>query len=468
MNALLLFASLLVGDTYHAEDFHYYDNNLQTRGLPLVNKIYVEVSEKDKKDFVALMEKFKVEQFKEFENNDLRGYLVFVKNKQEVIDRINALNEKGFSAHPVVVFDGIECTTDGDINVVVRPSVNLGDYTKRLNSLADGKFTVSLLRPRIYKIKVEKLNNPSNVIILANLLAKDSVWVDYAIISWTPLEGYVKANVSVETAANGQLGELRTLKLTVDVFEPDIKVRTDMFPQLGQGFVPFPFAGEIWFDPSPPRISELRTVQGKQIVAEYAFRQLQFGSFAFQPIVISYERKGQLQTVKSNACQYAIRSVIAGTDIDDIQPRPTDNLSLSVQRPVDVKRDDAKLVYWYMKAGISGVCFGFAALFIASALSSFKRSASNWFRTDDKEAPWRAMEACRGSGKPYYEAIASYVNRILNIYGTSLYAVDLSKCTHHFRMLVGELDNLYRVKPFWDHEKLRCFVKQFYKDRKYK
>jgi hypothetical protein len=470
MNALLI-AAMLVGTTYRAEDFHYYDTNLQPRGLQLINKVYVEVAQQDKRDFITLIDKHKnVERFKEFDNGELRGYVIFLNgNKRDTVDFLNSLSEK-YRAFPVVLFDGIECTTRGEIAVQVRPSVNIDDYTKRLNAIADGKFNINQLKQKLYMVSVDELKNPSNILILSNLLAKDSAWVEYALIAWVPLDGYVKANMAVETGANSQLGEMRNLKLTVDVFDPDIKVRTDLFPQLGQGFQPFPFAGDVWFDPSPPKITETKTIKGKQVVAEFNFRQLQYGNFIFQPVVVSYERNGELKTVKTSSCQYSIRSVIQGTDVDDIQPRPTDKLDFMILQPVGFpKREDPnKVLYSYAKVGISTFCFGLAAIFIASALASFKQGAAKWFRADENDIPWKAMEACRGTGQPYYQAIAVYVNKVLNLYGASLYSVNLSECTSNFRNLVGELDKLYQPNPTWNHESLRDFVHKLYKDLRYK
>lgn len=472
MNVLLLLTSMMIGTTYRAEDFHYYDPSLQSRGLPLVDKIYVEVPQKDKKDFFALVDKLKVERFKDFQTNELNGVLLFCKDKKATLATLNSLLDNKYRAFPVIIFDGIECTTTGEIAVQVQPSVNIDDFTLRLNAVAKGKFKVGEIRQKLYSVTVEELDNPSNIFVLANLIAKDTFWVKYALMVWVPVDGYVKANASVETLATSQLGEMRNFKVTVDVFDPNINIRTDLLPQLGQGLLPFPFAGEVWFDPSPPTITETKTNRGKTVTINYPFRQLQFGNFIFQPIVISYEKGGELQIVKTGTCQYTIRSVIAGTDIDDIQSRTYDGLDLLVLQPVGFpKKDDPmKLVYYYLKIGTSSICFGVAAMLIAMGLSALKHDVSRWYASDGKDSLWRGLAACEAdTARNYYVIVSKCLNKLLTEgYGVSLYVVNRSECTVNFQNLVNELDKLYQPEAVYNYESLKDLVKQFCKNRRYK
>lgn len=476
MNFLMLLTSLLIGATYNAEDLHYYDTNLQSRGLPLVNKVFVDISGKDKKAFFELVDKAKnIERFKEFNNGEISGVLLFTDSRAGTLDVLNTLTSNGFNAYPVIIFDNIECTSSGEIAVQVKPSVNQEDFTKRLHSIADGKFKVSQISQKMFSVRVESLNNPSNILILANLLAKDTAWNVYAMVNWVPLDGYVKANVSVESGAVSQLGEMRNFKVTLDVFDRDVKIRTDMLPQLGQGLLPFPYAGEIWFDPSPPHITETNTNRGKTVTINYPFRQLQYGSFVFQPIIISYERKGELKTVKTNNCQYNVRSVIMGTDIDDIQPRTNDGLDLMLLNPVGIPKmdDPMKSAYFYAKIAVSSLCFGIAAFFLIGAAFALKNGVSGWMNEDEEGKLWSALKSLKAPSEqmypaPYYGTVSKYVNKILNEAGTSLYSVNLAECTANFRNLVGELDKLYQQNPFWNVESLKDFVKQVCKDRRFK
>lgn len=475
MNVLMLLTSLLIGSTYNGEDFHYYETNLQSRGLPIVNKIFVDVPGKDKKAFFELVDKLKVERFKEFNNGEISGILLFTENKQTTMEVLNTLADNKFNAYPVIIFDGIECTSNGDIAVQVHPSVNQEDFTKRLNSIADGKFKVSRISQKMFNVRVEELNNPSNILILANLLAKDTVWNVYALVNWVPLEGYVKANTSIESGAVSQLGEMRNFKITLDVFGRDVKIRTDMLPQLGQGLLPFPYAGEIWFDPAPPSITETNTNRGKTVTINYPYRQLQYGNFVFHPIIVSYERKGELKTIKTDTCQYNVRSVIAGTDIDDIQPRTDNGLDLMMLKPVGFPKseDPMKSAYFYAKVAVSSLCFGIAAFFLIGTVLAVKSSLSGWMHEDEEGRLWNSLKSLRAPSEhlypaPYYGTVSRYVNKILNEAGTSLYSVNLAECTANFRNLVGELDKLYQQDPVWNVESLKDFVKQVCKDRRFK
>jgi len=471
MNAILL-AALMIGTSYRAEDFNYYDENLKARGLPVANKIYVE-SPKDKKQFLVDIENLKgLDRFKEFRNPDLDGFLLFFNNKKETIDAVNKLASK-YRAYPVVIFNGIECSVTNEIMVHVHPSVSQEDFLKRLAKVADGKFSSRELKPKLFLIKVEDLKNPLNVMVLANLIAKDSFWTTAAMVAWTPIDGYVKANVSVESPANGQLGEMRNFKVTVNVFDPDIKVRTDLLPQLGQSLLPFPFAGEVWFDPAPPVVNETKVNRGKIVTINYAFRQLQYGNFAFQPIVVSYEKNGELKTIKTNTSQYSIRSVIAGTEIDDLQPRTNDGLNLAILRPVGFPKTEnpMKSVYWYAKVGISSICFSIAAILLGGALATGKRNLAAWYRGGNKdEGLWEGLEYSRATpDRRYYWIVSKYLNSVMNgVYGVSLYSVNLSECTSNFKRLVEELDRLYQPNATYNAESLKDLVKTFCKDRKYK
>jgi hypothetical protein len=255
--------------------------------------------------------------------------------------------------------------------------------------------------------------------------------------------------------------------------DPNVKLRTDLLPQLGQGLLPFPFAGEVWFDPQPPKISEVKTGKNRKVTIEYPFRQLQFGNFVLQPIVISYERNGELQTTKTDVCQYAIRSVIAGTDVEDIQPRSNDGLDLIILRPVGFPKteDSMKSIYLYAKIGTSAVCFSIAALLLSGAAISFKRNLTRWLQPDVSHAElWGSLLECSAtSSRGYYLNISSRLNRLLaGAYGVSLYSINRNEVTDNFKNLVNELDKLYRPNAEYNSGSLQTFVKQFCKDRRYK
>ena len=469
MNALLAVA--LLAGSYNTEDFHYYDSTLQSRGLPIVNKIYIETP-KDKKEFYASLDKIAgVERFKEFQSPELSGVLVFLENKKATLEALNKLSEK-HKAYPVVVFDGIECTTYGEIIVEVQPSVNINDFTKRLNSIADGDFRVRHLEARTYHIVVNGLSNPSNILILANLLAKDNVWTRNAMVNWIPLDGYVKANAVVETPSVSHLGEWRNFKLTIDVFNPDIVVRTDLLPQMGQSLLPFPFGGEVWFDPALPEIVEQKTTRGKTLTVNFRFRQLQYGNFIFQPIAVTYERNGELRQVKTNTCQYSILSVIKNTEIDDIQPRTSDGLTLAMLNPVGFPKADnpLKSTYFFIKLGIGFICFSTALFFLVGALVTLKKAATDWFVETEEDRLWNDLRSCESlDAHEYYLLVSRKLNELLiKLYGVSLFTVDATLCTKKFKHLVDELGKVYQKTAVLNPESLRDFVKQVCRDRRYK
>ena len=471
MNTMLLLAAMLL-PSYRAEDFHYYDENLQSRGLPMVNKIYVDLSKpKDKEEFLKFADKLPLEHFKDIRTSDLDGLLLFFNNKVDTLTALNKCVGK-YPAYPVIIFNGIECAVTNEILVQVHPSVTQEDFLKRLNKVADAKFSLRELKSKFYLLKVEGLKNPANVMVLANLIAKDTFWTKTAMVAWIPIDGFVKANVSVETPAISDLGELRNFKVTIDIFSTDVNVRTDLLPQLGQSLLPFPFAGEVWFDSSPPEITEVKTTKGKTVIVSFRFRQLQYGTFVFQPILVTYEKGGELYTIKTNTYQYGIRSVIAGTDVDDIQPRTNDGLDLLLLRPVGFPKTENpnKVLYSYIKLGISFICFSMAAMFLGGALVSLKKSVSRWLTEDEVEQLWKDLKNCDADTHyAYYKLVSSNLNHLMTVvFGVSLYSVDLPHCTNSFKYLIDELDKMYQPSVPLNPESLRDFVKTFCKDRKYR
>lgn len=468
---------MLIGTSYRAEDFHYYDDGLQARGLLITNKIYVKPD--NKKEFLKFTDSLKtLERFKDIHTDDLNGLLLFFNNRSDTLEALNKCIEKGYSAYPVVIFEGIECVITNEIIVSVHPSVNRDDFINRLNKVADAKFTiVQEVKPRVYLIRVDELKNPSNILILANLIAKDSFWTKSAMVAWVPLDGFVKAFASVETSATSHLGEMRNFKLTINVFDPDINTRTDLLPQLGQSLVPFPFAGEIWFDSFPPEIIETVSGRKKTITVNYPFRQLQYGNYIFQPIVISYEKNGELFTTQTNLCQYVVRSVIAGTDIDDIQPRTNDGLDLLILQPVGLPKTEnpMKIAYWYAKVGSSTIFFGIAAVLLFGSTLSLKNRVVSWLRSDGEGKLWRELRHnMYFSGKntevrDYYLSISHTLNLVLTEYfGVSLYSVNLSECNDNFVKLVEELNKVYQQYTVLNPQYLLGLLKIFIRVSNYK
>src|SRR5581483_7278214 len=245
MGVLLTLVAMSVGMVYHPEDFHYYNEFSQGRGLERINKLYIDFKQGDKERFLKLSSKIKkLERFQEIKTEDLNGLLLFFNNTKDTIDVLNELLSKSYSVAPVVLYEGIECTHSNEVIVGLQPSINEPDFLNRLKRLANGNFKLTKLSPQVYKVGVDSLTNPSNALILANVIAKDNAWVKYAMIAWHPLDGYIKATASVETGSVTHLGELRKLKIVLTVFDPTINIRSDLLPQMGQGLTPFPFSGE--------------------------------------------------------------------------------------------------------------------------------------------------------------------------------------------------------------------------------
>lgn len=480
MNTFILLAAMSLGAEHQLEDFHYYNESAQSAGLPLVNKIYVDLPNKDDKGNFLVFASSNLKHmigFKEIKSDGLNGLILTFKETRDVVPALNTCTD--YPAYPIVLFDGIECTHTNEIVVSVQPSVNKENFLKRLQKVANGTFRVDEIKPKTYLVQIDSLRNPSNALILANLIAKDSFWVRHARVSWIPLNGYVKATASVETPAASSLGQRRNFKIEINVMDPEIKVKTDLLPQMGQAVMPLPFSGENWLDVFPVEIQEINFERSKKIIVTYPFRYLQFGFFYFQPVTISYERNGQLRTVKTENYRYASSSLIngaIGSEIVDIQEMPNDKIELGVVEPVEVPQLSNATKQTYQKFKIAGgaTCFGLGSLFLVGALLSFKRKLSGWLAKTDESEAWselrQSMHDNKDLGKGNYLMISKKLNVVMNeAFGVSLYSVNLKDCNRNFRDLVNELNKIYEEEAtaVLDGVALRKFIRTFCKERNY-
>ncbi len=473
MNSLILAATILLGG-YQPEDFHYYDDELHSHGAVMVNKLYVDISSADdKKKFIKSIEKMGgVERFKEIENDRLNGLLLFFKTKAETFAALNKL--EGKPVYPVIMYEGFECSAINEILIRVQPNVSKEDLIKRLTDETKADYKVIKdVGPGLYVVQVDNLKYPSNMLVLANLIAKDSFWVKTAVIAWVPLADPVKATLSVETEANSHLGELRVLKLTIDVMNPEVSVRKDLLPQFGQTLVPFPNPGELWLDSLPQEIEEVQNGHRKTIIVKYPFRELNFGNFVIQPVIVSFEHHNKLRTTKSNLCQFGIKSVIEGTEIEDIQARNFPYLHINEIRPFkepwtleaeDIFMNSAKFPVLTFLGGLT-------VLMLSLVYMDFANRKKR--KPDHKVELWSELAGSTGTvhedWKKEYLLIASRLNRVLNAcWGVSLYSLDLNKCNDNFKMLTQELNRVFRENESNPNvELLRKTLSRFCFERKY-
>jgi hypothetical protein len=441
---------------FSLEDFHIYDEKHNLHGLPLTQKIYVSApSDEEKRLFIKFGEK--LPGFTEFSviangmNKDFKGLVLLFDERGNALKALNTCLKEGYRAFPVVIYDDVEMIVPNQVVVSIRPSTRKSDYFKRLNKVAEGKFEITEIDNKTFSITAKEIVNPSNILVLSNLISQDTFWVSWALPAFVPLNGYIWATATIETPSYTNLGQERILKVDISVFDPKIVVKLDLLPQMGPSLYPFPNAGENWLDVKPPQITETVTATKRVISISYPFRYLQFGNFVFQPIAISYEKNGKLMQIGTNTCRFVTKSVIFGTNIEDLQPESySPNLAmLPAVKPVQTQKEylgvlagDAKLIV----TGSFGVVGGVLVLFWAASLLPMLTSI---FNNNPGEHLWEQLDACldldlEEDWHHAYTAISSSLNAVLvRDFGVSLYSLTPEHCTANFSELLAELNKLY-------------------------
>ena len=464
--------------SYKTEDFHVYDDSLKLHGLPLVKKLFVLLPTEEEKNLFLIFGK-KLPKMVEFTtvtigvNKELKGYVLLFEDRAATFKSLNNCLKEGYNVYPVVIYDDVEMAVPNEIIIKVHTSVRRSDYLRRLGKVAEGKFDLHEIEPKSFHLTIKELINPSNVLVLSNLISKDSFWVKYAMPVFIPLNGYVCATASIETPSYTNLGQERILKISIDVFDPKVNVKLDLLPQMGATFAPFPNAGENWIDIKTPVISETKTNTKRNITVSYPFRYLQHGNFVFQPIAVPYEKNGQIMQARTDVCKFVAKSVIMGADIDDLQSESY-LASLNQVPPImPAKSDeylgvvlaDAKLVVPAVLACTGGVLLLFWFTSLLPVLTGM-------FNNDPKKTLWDDLDACLDLDFDNwvfdYTLVSSRLNKVLvQDFNVSLYSLSPELCNDNFSKLLGELNKLYRQHVEADPEVLNHALTKFCYERKY-
>jgi hypothetical protein len=292
--------------------------------------------------------------------------------------------------------------------------------------------------------------------------------------AYIPLNGYVWATASIETSSCANLGQERVLKISIDVFDPKVNVKLDLLPQMGATFAPFPNAGDNWIDIKPPVISETKTSTKRNITVSYPFRYLQYGNFVFQPIAVSYEKNGQIMQARTNVCKFVAKSVIMGTDIDDLQSESY--VAGITQTPITapVKSTDEYLVSVLgdVKILVPAALAGIGGILLLFWLTSLLPILTGMFNSDDNEAVWDNLDACLDldfdNWTADYALVSSRLNKVLaQEFNISLHSLSPELCNNNFANLLGELNKLYMQHVEAEPEVIHHALTKFCHERKY-
>jgi len=337
---------------YRAEDFHYYDENRQVHPLPMLPKILVSFDDKERfKKFTRHM--LEISEIEPYEENTVIVHCWF---ENYVLGLLNRFHLAGFECSPIVMFDNLESTPGKWILFEPKPSVSKPSLYAKISQVST-KFTIRPANKRVFRLRPDA-RLTKNILVLANLLASDSFWFKWARVDFEPLYDPIVASLSVITPAVTDLGEERKLRITVDIYDPRVKLRTDLLPQIGHGnFMPIPISNNLWIDSDSVEIKEIHKGLKTTYVIDYPFKVLGLGDFFFHRFNLFYELDGELKSIRVNEVDFEISSVIEGTDISALQLTKDDlvlNHSLVLPHVQDVS-ETRYLALAFLGLGILGL-----------------------------------------------------------------------------------------------------------------
>lgn len=305
--------------TYRSGDFYCYDEKGIAIGLELRPKIFIQPD----KLLIAQLSKFEgITGFERLDNGNFvidfieDGYLNFV---------LSVLNSFPERVLPVIVWKGQECIPGNSIILETKSPVEIDLLKKRLANF--GNFSIIRLAeisPRVYELSVGNLKVPSNIFVLANLIAEDSAYVKWARPLFHPIYESMQVFMYVTSGGLDSLGDKRFLHLDIHILDKKITILKDLMPQLGEG--DFALSDDIWFWADKPVITETEKDMERIVSFVWPFIYLETGEITFPEIKIPYsEISGSGKTEKqfsTKGCKFQISSVLKGIDppIEDIQP----------------------------------------------------------------------------------------------------------------------------------------------------
>lgn len=456
---------------YEMAHFHYYDEQHKLHGVPLQNSIFVEGPVT--KEFADGLKKNPgVESASVVKSVDKQGVMLFTKSKRETLEVLNEL-VRNYKAYPVVMWEGVESIPLPEVVLQTTSPVTELLLRRRLNSL--GKFTIDSitnLEGNNYSIVFKDTKIPSNILVLANIVAQDTAWVKWCRPNFQPLIGKIAASMYVTTPAKTHLGEMRQLNVVVDVYVPGIKLRTDLLP-----IMPAiqPFVDDIWLDANPPTVKEKKGLHKTTYIITYKFRFCRPGIVEFTRFGLAYEEGQQAKTVMVDMTRFHTSSVL--NDIDDIQLITQNNLLTEVKLPETIV--PKKLSYLNL--------IGLSLLFLGGIVALGKVGGlaggigRNWWlllrESRSKERLWKDLQKMSWylddkdwkdgkNGLPGYHQVSKQMALVLATFFDIHTPVSADSCVNlEVATIFKELEKLYQENAIPDINVLSKAMRLFCKNR---
>jgi len=319
-----IFACIDRQPVYQIDHFYYYNAEHKQIGLPLQGGVLAP-NGPGLQDFIDAG-KHGEATVKKLEKSQFEGVVFVCDDNRKMLELLRKLSDKKIEAYPIVKFSNMLCVPSDTVLVKTKKHVTEATLKQRLKH--NGKLVVDKIdkaAPYTYQIKISKMSLPPNILVTANMLAEDTAWFEHARAMFRPIYQPVVAWVVVERPASSTVGEERLLKLVIEVHKPSIKILKDTIPSLGHNkWIPQPQTLDVWCEfgkPSPHKVEA--TQDGYMITITQPFRFYSIVPIIIPPAGFVYEDDdGEKYMANIQGCKYRNSSLLAGTNIDDIQPRP--------------------------------------------------------------------------------------------------------------------------------------------------
>lgn len=453
---------------YEMSHFHYYDEQHKLHGVPLQNKIFVEGLVT--KEFVAqLKNNPNVVSAITVKSAERQGVMLFTKSKKEALEVLNEV-VRAYKAYPVVMWEGVESIPLPEVMLQTTSPVTEILLRRRLNSL--GKVTIDSITNidgNKYSIVFKETKIPSNILVLANIVAEDTAWIKWCRPNFQPLIGNITATMYVTTPAETNLGEMRQLNIVVDVYKPGIKLRTDLLPSIPPMQ---PQVEDIWIDANPPVVKEEKGLSKNTYTITYKFRLCRPGNASFSRMVLPYDDGKEVKTVFVEMTGFQTNSVLNDT-IDDIQLITQKNLLDEIVPPeITVP---IKLPYLNLAGFVLLILGGVVALGKAGGVVSVV--AGNWWlafrESHGKERLWKDLRRLAfqltkkdNDWKDNYHKVGKQMAKVLAIFFDIHTPVSADSCVNlEVATVFRELEKIYQEKAVPHVKVLSDALHLFYKNR---
>lgn len=455
--------------TYEIDNFYTYDRHHKQQPLLMQGKVFVPVSGKATEFYLSKGRKVDGLKVERLRTPHLAGWIVSFDNNRLAIEFMAKLAKEAIPHSPIVRWEGVDSIPTNIIAIKAKPFVTEKLIRLRLEKNAKLKIVNLEKVDDQWLVEVSELSIPPNILVLANLLSEDTVWLEWARVVFTPVHSPITGSMSITAPAVLNLGYEKQLDVVITVYKPTVKIRKDLLPRLGHNqFVPFPQKDEVWCEYGQPKITEEVTPEKTVIRITTPFRYLNYGKIWIPAMTVAYDDGKNQATFQVPGVEYANQSVIAGTDIDDIQPMPVFPPAASPPDPGEFTR----VVLPWRLAGLIGGAVGLGFLLLAGGIDLARRARMLTAEMDarlTKNRLWQDLgmavipRSCtRQTWREVYKDTSTKLAKVLSVF----YNIDTPVSADSvddpaLRGILQELEKLYQPDATPDPEKLANDIKHF-------